>query len=136
MLLATHRGGPVVGVSSPLPVSTGVQPPVICDVGALAGVVSRGCTVGDGVPSLIFPCVAQTLPENDPVLVRYRVNVEQENAEREGRRRMMVKSLLYLLLQSLGHPILRLLDLLACVVPVTHISGIGIAHRHSDLFLI
>ena len=76
MLLAAHRGGPVVGVSSPLPLSTGVQPPAICDVGGPAGVVSCGCTVDDGVPSLIFSCVAQTLPEIDPVLVRYRVNVE------------------------------------------------------------
>ena len=71
MFLATHRGGPVVGSSSLLPLSTCVQPPGVRDVGGPAGVVSRGCLVGDCAPSLLLPCVVESVPEHDPVLVRY-----------------------------------------------------------------
>ena len=58
MLLATHRGGPVVGSSN-----------LLRDVGGSAGV--RGCLVGDCAPSLLLPCVVESVPEHDPVLVRY-----------------------------------------------------------------
>ena len=71
MLLATHRGGPVVGSSNLLPLSTGVQPPAVRDVGGPACVVSRGCLVGDCAPSLRLPCVVESVPEHDPALVRY-----------------------------------------------------------------
>ena len=71
MLLATHRGGPVVGFTSLLPLSTGVQPQVVRDMGGSAGVVSCGCLVGDCVPSLLLPCIVDSVLEHDPVLVRY-----------------------------------------------------------------
>ena len=60
-----------MGSSKLLPLSTGVQPPMVRDVGGPAGVVSRGCLVGDCAPSLLLPCVVDSVPEHDPVLVRY-----------------------------------------------------------------
>ena len=67
-----------------------VQPPAVRDVGGPAGVVSRGCLVGDCAPSLLLPCVVESVPECDPVLVRYLISrtlldreTENKHLERE-----------------------------------------------------
>ena len=60
-----------MGSSNLLPLSAGVQPPMVRDVGGPTGVVSRGCLVGDCAPSLLLPSVVDSVPEHDPVLVRY-----------------------------------------------------------------
>ena len=84
MLLASHRGGPVVGSSSLSPLPTGAQPLVVRGVGGPAGIVAPPQGLREVVQSSPLPqvslvnCHAPSLAV--PQLVEEVVNVQADVA--------------------------------------------------------
>ena len=73
-----------MGSSNLLPLSAGVRPSVVRDVGGPAGVVSRGCLVGDCAPSLLLPCVVEFRHLSRTLLDRETENQQLEKEKKDG----------------------------------------------------